>query len=205
MSHTICFPAPPATPETSPVTAVTGNAYPSAPPSFDSQTPADGFLADLYSETPNGAWQLLVQDCGPGDTGTLNSWFLELDVRGACTAGSSNLPGEVSAAGTMTVAKAAGSAVNLAFAAGSNTTDTTVYMGTAVAPLSGLQWTQSFCGLGAAGSASFDPGTPQAGQVFYFVAVGNNGAYEGPYGRNSAGYELPEATVGSCKLPRATN
>lgn len=172
---------------------------------FDSQTPADGFLADLYSETPNGAWQLLVQDCGPGDTGTLNSWFLELDVRGACTAGSSNLPGEVSAAGTMTVAKAAGSAVNLAFAAGSNTTDTTVYMGTAVAPLSGLQWTQSFCGLGAAGSASFDPGTPQAGQVFYFVAVGNNGAYEGPYGRNSAGYELPEATVGSCKLPRATN
>lgn len=39
----------------------------------------ESFTLDLSKEKANGEWTFFVRDSGPGDTGTLNSWALNLD------------------------------------------------------------------------------------------------------------------------------
>jgi len=66
-----------------------------------------------------------------------------------------------------------------------------------------LEWTGAFCDLGTSGSATFDPGDPNPGELFYFAVVGQGASSEGSYGRSSDDLERPEATeVGICDLPQ---
>jgi hypothetical protein len=62
-------------------------------------------------------------------------------------------------------------------------------------------WSGRACGIGASGAAAFNPGTGS----YFFVVVGNNGAAEGSYGRNSAGVERPESTLaaGCANMPQS--
>jgi hypothetical protein len=79
--------------------------------------------------------------------------------------------------------------------------DHSVYWGSG--PIAGaVAWTNSACGLGITGTASFDPGNPGAGQWLYFVAVGYTDTSEGPYGTNSADVDRQEAVgIGACDRP----
>ncbi len=88
--------------------------------------------------------------------------------------------------------------IALAFASACDATDHDVRWG----PLSGVssyEYTGAECGVGATGSASFNPG---AG-AFFFLVVGNNGSLEGSYGLGVAGAERPEASgPAGCDYPR---
>jgi len=112
--------------------------------------------------------------------------------------------GEASKAGVpMTLAKAAGSSVTFTYTPAGCATDHALYWGLGAAPLSGLAFTHGQCGLGMSGQATVDPGDPDAGSLFYFVIVGNNGAVEGSYGKNSSGSERPESSgVAGCNIPQ---
>jgi hypothetical protein len=69
-----------------------------------------------------------------------------------------------------------------------------------LASVSTYGWSGAACGLGASGSATFDPG---AGDVF-FVIVARDATVEGSYGTNGAGVERPEGVgVGACDLPQS--
>lgn len=114
-------------------------------------------------------------------------------------------PQEASPVGAPLLAtRAAGTTIQLHYTPGACATDHVVYWGAATGPLSGQpSWTDQACGLGASGSASFDPGDPPDGAWKYFVIVGNNGAAEGSYGLDSSGSERPEATgLPSCDIPQ---
>lgn len=108
---------------------------------------------------------------------------------------------EASPSGDFRLAKGAGTAVTATYAAACGATDHVIYRG--VGPIAGaVSWSAANCALGVSGSASFDPGTPAPGQLYYFAIVGQNGAAEGSYGRNAVGIERPEAIgVGSCDKP----
>jgi len=111
-------------------------------------------------------------------------------------------PGEASLAGTLLAARGTGTRVDLTYTPACGATNHAVYRGAAgPSTMSGVIWTGAFCGLGVAGSASFDPGTPSPGAMTYFVIVGQGPSSEGSYGRNGAGVERPEATgIGTCEL-----
>jgi CSLREA domain-containing protein len=97
-----------------------------------------------------------------------------------------------------------GTAVDITFTPACGASDHAVYWGTT--PIAGsLVWTNSACGLGTFGVATFDPGTPALGEAFYFAVVGQNGTREGSYGQDSALAERPEAPgfVGFCDLPQS--
>jgi CSLREA domain-containing protein len=103
-------------------------------------------------------------------------------------------PGE---AGLLTQSKGPGSSLSVSFSPACGATDHAIYWG--VTPFAGgVSWTAVACGLGATGSASYDPGTPPAGKLFYSVVVGQNATIEGAYGD-----ARPEATFpSSCNLPQ---
>jgi hypothetical protein len=62
-----------------------------------------------------------------------------------------------------------------------------------------MGYTQRDCNRGTSGTTSFTPGP---GNRFWLI-VGNNGAKEGSYGRNSAGAERAEDTGASaCNIPQ---
>jgi len=111
-------------------------------------------------------------------------------------------PSEASAAGTMLASEGTGTSVNLNYTPSCDATDHAVFWGTG--PIGGaVSWTNAACLLGSSGAASFDPGTPVPGTFVYFVVVGQTGALEGSYGRNSAGAERPEATFAAvCNRPQ---
>jgi hypothetical protein len=98
--------------------------------------------------------------------------------------------------------KGAGTVVDITYVPACGATDHAVYLGTT--PIAGaLSWTTSFCGLGIAGAASFDPGTPPLGTSYYFAIVGYNTPAEGSYGRDSSLVERPEAVgVIGCDRPQ---
>jgi hypothetical protein len=109
----------------------------------------------------------------------------------ACTGG----PGE---AGADLRASRTGSSIGVTFAPACSASDHAAYWG--LGPIVGsLQWVGSACGLGPAGSASFDPGTLSPGQLLYFVVVGYDSDGEGSYGADSALAARPEAVgIGAC-------
>lgn len=88
--------------------------------------------------------------------------------------------------------------IDVQFQPACDANDHTVYWGD-LSQVSSYAWSGATCGLGIAGSASFDPGT---GNVF-FVVVGENGSNEGSYGADGGGAERPEASgVGACDRPQ---
>jgi len=107
-------------------------------------------------------------------------------------------PGEASASAPMLARRGAGTSVVVDYAPACGATDHVVYWGTG--PIRGaVAWTASACGLGTAGTASFDPGGPSPGQLVYFVIVGQGATTEGSYGNASSGAERPDAVgVGAC-------
>ncbi len=119
-------------------------------------------------------------------------------LQAAVLAGGFVNPGEASPAGDMTVARGAGGELVVSFTPACNAAEHAAYWG--VGPISGPpNWQGAACGLGATGVATFDPGTPPAGGLLYFVIVGQNASNEGSYGQTSAGVERPEAVgVGAC-------
>jgi hypothetical protein len=109
-------------------------------------------------------------------------------------------PGEAAADQGMTAERGPGEAVTARYAPGCGAVDHVIYWG--ASPLSeGISWTGAACGLGTTGVASFDPGPVAPGSFIYFVIVAQDGSTEGSYGRNSAGFERPEAWgIGSCDV-----
>lgn len=109
---------------------------------------------------------------------------------------------EASPSSNMIATKGPGTTVALSYVPACGASDHVVYWGTG--PIGGaLSWTNSACGLGTTGSASFDPATPAAGNFFYFVIVGQDASHEGSYGQSSGGAEEPEAVgVGACDQPQ---
>jgi len=111
--------------------------------------------------------------------------------------------GEASKEGSPIAAlKGSGTSININYTPANCATDHSVFWGQS--PISGnLSWTNGVCGLGTSGTASFDPGNPNPNSFFYFVIVGNNGAVEGSYGKNSSSVERPEATgISGCDFPQ---
>jgi hypothetical protein len=112
-------------------------------------------------------------------------------------------PGEAAADASMRASRGIGSSVDVTWAPACFSTDHTVYWGTS--PIAGgvLNWTASACTLGTSGIGSFDPGTPSPGTFRYFVIVGRDSSFEGPYGTLPFGGQRPEAVgVGSCDRAR---
>ena len=103
----------------------------------------------------------------------------------------------------MTAAKDATGRVRIDYAAACNSIGATAYSGFAFDNrITQVSWAQSHCGLLAGGSATLDIPDPTPGSFVYFVLAGNDGAFEGSYGRSSTGAELPAATWSSCPMTR---
>jgi hypothetical protein len=96
------------------------------------------------------------------------------------------------------VTKGGGTSLGISYAPACHATSYVVYAG--AGPIAGaLAWTRSFCAVGS----SFDPGPAGPGTLLYFVVVGENGPFEGSYGRASSGLERLEAVgVGACDKPQ---
>jgi dienelactone hydrolase len=131
---------------------------------------------------------------------SLDSNEAEISTPGA------KVPQEASpAAAPMLASSGFGTAIEITYRPADCALDHVVYWGQAAAPLASLEWTEQVCGLGASGSASFDPGAPPAGAWLYFVIVGNDGSQEGSYGTDSEGRERPEASgLSLCDYPLTT-
>jgi hypothetical protein len=116
----------------------------------------------------------------------------------SATAGSGGPgPGEASPSATpLTAGRGASpTAIDVAFTPAPCAAGHTIYWSVRSAPLAGPPaWGAQACGLGAGGSASFDPGAVAPGSWVHFVVVGHDGVREGSYGRDAAGEEREPAT-----------
>jgi hypothetical protein len=111
---------------------------------------------------------------------------------GVCVTGAGT-PKEASPSGNLVASRSAQGGVTVTFAPACGATDHTGYTGDLAAlAASGPAWTGRHCGLGASGTATFQP----PGSAVYFVVVANNGAVEGSYGRTSSGTERSAAGPG---------
>jgi len=80
-------------------------------------------------------------------------------------------------------------------------TDHTIHWGL-LALLKNYIYLNSVCGLGASGTASFNPGTGS----YFFLISGNDGNLEGSYGTGNAGIQRPPDTgARPCTLPQNPN
>jgi hypothetical protein len=153
---------------------------------------------------------------GSDSTGTGAGWWVD-DVsvtnavfRRVCASGLPSSPAEAGGpASPMTASRSsAGSSVDVVFGPGCGTVDNAIFWG--AAPFGGAaSWNQAACSLGNTGLASFDPGDPAPGELFYFVIVGQSVGAEGSYGTALVGgssTERPEAAgLGACDKPQLLN
>jgi len=122
-------------------------------------------------------------------------------IPGACASGTASNPKEASPEGAMKASRIAGTGVELTYTPGCGTLDNAVYWGTG--PIVGApDWTQSACGVGNTGHATFDPGVPGPDTLVYFVIVGQNAAKEGSFGLSTAGERVEADGVGACDRPQ---
>lgn len=115
---------------------------------------------------------------------------------------SSANPKEVSPSRNMTASKSGTTSISVGYTPACGATDNTVYMGTAPGLMTGTAWTQAYCNLLNTSPATFNPGDPAPGTLFYFVIAANNGTKEGTYGTDSLGAERPEANGLACDYTR---
>ncbi len=145
---------------------------------------------------------------------TKAGWWID-DIRvtqaligGACTSEAAVNPKEVSGSGAAPMlVSPSGAELALSFDPACGAIDTALYWGKTSAPLGGLTWQNSVCGLGNLGSARFTPESVAAGELLYFVLVGQSQSEEGSYGRarepDGTLNERAEAVgVGSCDYPQ---
>jgi hypothetical protein len=149
-------------------------------------------------------------------SGTGQGWWIDdiavtnVMFQQVCSAGPAPTPKEASPDGAPMAASraASGTSVSLSYTPGCGTLDNAVYWGSWPI-LATPAWTNAACSLGNTGLASFDPGDPEPGGLFYFVIVGQDAAEEGSYGTGVSGgvsAERPEAAgIGACdKLQNLT-
>jgi hypothetical protein len=93
-------------------------------------------------------------------------------------------------------------AISLTFSDGCETTDHVIQYGDLTrAGMASYSWSGQVCGLGTGGAYEWAP--PTSPDSLFFVVVGNNGAVEGSYGVDGAGFERPEDVIGAdCPLPQ---
>ena len=112
-------------------------------------------------------------------------------------------PGEPSKSGVLPAMTAswngATERIDVQFVPGCDATDQAIYFGS-LGAVGSYGYAGSACGLGTGGSVSIDPGVGDA----FFVVVGQDGGWEGSYGRDGAGGERPEASgIGVCDVPQS--
>jgi|SoiMethySBSTD1v2_1073268.scaffolds.fasta_scaffold13101_2 leucyl aminopeptidase len=161
----------------------------------------EGLLSALDGKPAAGTWQLVVTDDEGQDTGTLNSWSLDLVTSAApicnvCTP-AAVLPGD---AGPLMLAK---SGTDLAFTwgpSGCSASGYGLYRGDLAAlQATGLYSHDTALACGIAGTAFALPiADAQLGDAAYFVVVAATGTDEGTYGKSSAAVERPVSTA-ACK------
>jgi dienelactone hydrolase len=94
----------------------------------------------------------------------------------------------------LTARRLAGGSVEVTYGPAPCASDHTLYWGITDGPLAGApDWSGQSCLLGDSGLATFNPGAAGPGLLVYFVVVGNDGFFEGSYGRASNGSERPGA------------
>lgn len=110
-------------------------------------------------------------------------------------------PREAAPSGDLVATKLPGGAIRVTFTPACNATDHALYQ--AFGPIrGGVDWSESTCALGSAGTATFDPGGPAPDGLVSFVVVGQSAVRVGSYGRDSSGVERRDAMhVGSCDRP----
>jgi subtilisin-like proprotein convertase family protein len=161
----------------------------------------EGSLSVLDGKPAAGTWQLVVTDDEGQDTGTLNSWSLDLTTSTTPTcnvcAPAAVLPGD---AGPLTLSK---SGTDLALtwgASGCSPSGYGVYRGDLAAlQATGLYSHNTALACGVAGTTfSLPIADAQLGDAAYFVVVAATGTDEGTYGKSSAAVERPVSTA-ACK------
>ncbi len=140
-------------------------------------------------------------------TGAATCTFSSLNANKTVSVTFSGKAGEASKPGSpMRLSKAAGTSVAFTYTPGGCATDHAIYWGESTGLLTSLLFSNGDCGLGTSGQATVDPGDPSAGSFIYFVIVGNNGAVEGSYGKDSSGAERPESVgLAGCDIPQDIN
>ncbi len=157
-----------------------------------------GSMSDFDGGPADGTWRLHIADELGGPAGQLVVWRLKVTGEGSCNTAPSIQAGEAAAGASLRVGSGAGSALELAFSVPAETDDVTVYLGRSREPLDALHWDQAFCNLGTTSPVTVDPGTPQAGELFYFLPVARRGGNEGSYGRSSGNSERWPSSGLSC-------
>lgn len=151
-----------------------------------------------FAECGDGTWNVTAEEvCDDGNTTGGDACSAD------CTIAATGVPGGSSPGGGMLVSKS-GSGIEVSFAPACSATDHAAYWGHGPIAGAGPAWADSACGLGTAGTASFDPGVLLPGEWLYFVIVGYDGEDEGGYGVDSSSTPRPEAIgVGACDRPAA--
>ena len=151
-------------------------------------------LSAIDGQPANGTWKLEVQDAANVDTGTLNSWTLELTTQGArqCTNCSQSLPGE---------------ALNMQFptkttvtwSAAPNASFYNVYRGTAAGLPALLTGANDSCKRMTTGSLTGPVvgDIPPPDGIFWYLVRGANGSGEGTAGNATAGPRIQNSS-GAC-------
>jgi len=154
----------------------------------------EGLLSAFDGKPAAGTWKLEITDDEGQDTGTLNSWSLDITTSSApiCNvcAPAAALPGD---AGPLTLAK---SGTDLAFAwapSGCAPSGYGLYRGDLAAlQATGLYSHDTALACNVAGTAfSLPIADAQLGDAAYFVVVAATGTDEGTYGKSSAAVERP--------------
>jgi subtilisin-like proprotein convertase family protein len=177
-------------------TSILGQAAP-----FTGTFKPEGLLSTLDGKPASGTWQLVVTDDEGQDTGTLNSWSLDITTNAVPTCNvcvpAAVLPGD---AGPLTLSK---SGTDLAFnwgASGCSPSGYGVYRGDLAALQAiGVYSHDTALACGVAGTTfSLPIADAQLGDAAYFLVVAATGTDEGTYGKSSAAVERPVSTA-ACK------
>ncbi len=177
-------------------------------PSYSAQ-PYQGSLAEWNGKDIKLRFRI-SSDGGASNQGW---WIDDITVANALIPGSCDTvqaphPKEASPEGSqMSCTRASsGNGVVVDYTPACGALDHAVYWGKS--PISGgLSWSGVSCARGTSGRASFDPGSLTAGEMIYFVVVGQDADAEGSYGRDArqgTRHERPEASGlgSSCERPQ---
>jgi hypothetical protein len=168
-----------------------------------SSVPTDGTGHYAFANLPAGRdYTVTPTKSGYGFAPSNRSFINAIvNATGADFAATASI-GEASPAGNMMVGKGGGTSITATYTVACGALGHVIYLGTG--PIaSGLVWNTGICGLATTGFVNFDMAGPPPGSFWYFVVVGQTATNEGPYGRNKAGAQEPEAIgVGTCDLPQ---
>ncbi len=155
----------------------------------------DAALSALNGLAANGTWKLEVQDTGPGDTGTLQSWSVTLTATAdpTCQACTPSPAGE--ATGLVWADRD-----TVQWAAASNAASYNLYRGSAPDLPALLTAVADSCGRASTPETSTGgliTETPSDGDFYWFLVRGLSAAGEGPAGDATSGPRVQDS-AGAC-------